>query len=540
MNIKKISFLFFVFFIVSSNTTLDRSLIVAISKGDFLKVKSLVESGADVNTRYHKGKSALHWAVSSGNFKIVAYLLYKGAKVEVYDENGSSPLQLSAIGRNLDIVKLLVQSGANVAHIDKNGWDVLHYFVFYEFGMGIKYLLTQGVPLTNVTKRKYLDVPAGLTALDIAYKKNYEDIIKTLESPYRFTKLYQKPIIMYSFRGNLGDDNAITPFERGTLIIDITNLGGVEARNLTFQLVGVSNTTDIEFENTKSFNISSGETKEITFNIRGLSISKSERAFFELYFINEDKTNVHKFFISKVYKPLPDPVVLAMFKYPFDLISGSKTNTVFRIENKGKGNLENATLNIEFLNTNIIERFFEYSNININAGGVKDFNISFSTIENLDIRNYENVKAKIIFSSSLVSYTNFFDFKIISFPLPELYSDVGHQLNSFTNLLINSKGEISLFISNKNNDGKNLELRVFQKNEKKEFFIKDFPQYGSINLFFDNFSQDEKERKIDIEIFYKTKNIYKKNFLFVNTNYVEPITNSIEEIETNNELKESE
>lgn len=534
--VKTLLFLTFLF-IFSGNTTLDRSLIVAISKGDFIKVKNLVESGANVNAVYHKGKTALHWAVSGGNFRITAYLVYKGAKIDAIDEMGATPLQLAAIGRNLDIVKLLVQSGANVEHIDRNGWDTLHYYTFYEFGIGVKFLLTQGVALTNRTKRKYLDVPVGFTALDIAYKKNYLDIIKTLEEPYKFTSLAKKPIIQYSLGGVFTTNTIIGPLEKAYIILNITNIGGVEARNLKVELTGISNTSDIEFDNSKIFNLSSGEAKEIILTLKGLtSISKSEKAFFEFYFINENITNVHKFNIQKIYKPVPDPVVMANFRYPFEIISGSKTNLVFRIENRGKGLLENANLKISFLNTNIIENEIEFSNINISPLSFKEFNSSLTTIENLEIKGYENVKARLVFSSSIVNTTNYFDFKIVAFPLPELDFSIGSSENSFTNIFIGKKGNNVFFISNKNNDGKNIELKIqtfSYLTNSKTFIFNNFMAGSSVNFYLEDFNTNEQYKMLKIDAYYKSKNIFQKIVVFTNTNYIE--LNNTNEVTNNKE-----
>jgi len=218
----KISFLLLFAFLLLSNVELNRSLIVAISRGDFLKVKKLVESGANVNYVHSKGKSALHWAASSGNLKIVAYLIYKGAKVNVFNENGASPLQIAAIGKNLDVVKLLVQNGADIEHKDRNGWDAFHYFVYYDFGLGVKYLLTQGICYTNATKKKFMDIPAGYTPLDIAYKKNLTDIALILEDPTKFTSLSTRIILKHNITFVAGDDSFLSPLENGLLTLYIT------------------------------------------------------------------------------------------------------------------------------------------------------------------------------------------------------------------------------------------------------------------------------------------------------------------------------
>ena len=49
-------------------------------RGDLAKVRSLVSQGADVNTKYAVGATALHLAARNGQIEVARFLLEKGAK----------------------------------------------------------------------------------------------------------------------------------------------------------------------------------------------------------------------------------------------------------------------------------------------------------------------------------------------------------------------------------------------------------------------------------------------------------------------------
>ncbi len=531
MKYKKLLILFYTFLSLS-NVNLNRSLIIAISKGDFLRVKKLVESGANVNYAYHKGKSALHWAATSGNPKIVAYLIYKGAKIDSTDINGSTPLQLSALGKDLDTVKLLVQNGADVEHKDKNGWTPLHYFVFYEFEIGVKYLLTQGVSLTNKTRKKFMEIPENSTPLDIAIKKNYPDIVNILENPIKYTSLAQKAILTFNINFNFGEDNSISPLESGFIQLCITNLGGLEISNLRIELKSISNTEDLEFETSKSINLQPGETKEVNFLCKGLAtIEKSGKGFFEMSIYGEKSTNIIPFTIEKVFIPLPSPYISATFQYPFEILTGNSTNLTFKLKNIGKGVIEKGVFKVSFLSSNIVNNLNEFSNINLTPSEYTNITVSINTIENENIIEPETVKTKIIFGS-VVEITNVFNFKIIPLQFPEFYSDYGKSESPFTNIFINNEPpSIEIFISNITEiEGKNLyfNIKSLPVETNINFNIHKFPAHGVLNLALPSFFPEENHTLI-IEIYYKKRLLFNKSYSLTNGNHIDENISNIEE-----------
>ncbi len=64
-------------------------LVFAAENGDLNKVKELINSGTDINSRDEKGYTALRRASAEGYIEIVKFLISKGAYVNVRDDEKS-------------------------------------------------------------------------------------------------------------------------------------------------------------------------------------------------------------------------------------------------------------------------------------------------------------------------------------------------------------------------------------------------------------------------------------------------------------------
>jgi hypothetical protein len=91
----------------------------AVRKGDAAAVKTLLDQGVDVNTKYRYDRTALSFACDRGNVEIVKLLLDRGADVNAKDTfYGATPLTWAAspaMGRkpqHAEIVGLLLKHGA--------------------------------------------------------------------------------------------------------------------------------------------------------------------------------------------------------------------------------------------------------------------------------------------------------------------------------------------------------------------------------------------------------------------------------------------
>lgn len=101
--------------------SLDQDLVdyVTGKRTDVAPVQSLVERGANVNSRYVEpdtpadGIPALSVAAAKGKDGVVSFLLDKGANIELKDPRGATPLMHAAAWRHVSTVQLLLSRGAN-------------------------------------------------------------------------------------------------------------------------------------------------------------------------------------------------------------------------------------------------------------------------------------------------------------------------------------------------------------------------------------------------------------------------------------------
>eukprot|EP01112_Ceratiomyxa_fruticulosa_P011770 TRINITY_DN3227_c0_g1_i3.p1 TRINITY_DN3227_c0_g1~~TRINITY_DN3227_c0_g1_i3.p1 ORF type:complete len:279 (+),score=49.99 TRINITY_DN3227_c0_g1_i3:269-1105(+) len=81
---------------------------IACIKGNLKVVEVLLDSGLDIEDRYH-GKTFLNSAVSTGQTSVVKLLVKRGANILGVDNiNGRSPLHTAVLYEHLEIVKILV------------------------------------------------------------------------------------------------------------------------------------------------------------------------------------------------------------------------------------------------------------------------------------------------------------------------------------------------------------------------------------------------------------------------------------------------
>ncbi len=92
----------------------NEDLIKAVETENLTLIKSLIEKGANVNTKNEYGLTALHIAVVKGNLQIIKYLVEKGADVKAKNEDDKTVLNYAKDRNNLEIVKYLIEKGADV------------------------------------------------------------------------------------------------------------------------------------------------------------------------------------------------------------------------------------------------------------------------------------------------------------------------------------------------------------------------------------------------------------------------------------------
>jgi len=123
--IMRLSTLFTIAIILSSFTLTGcaTALYNAAADNDIIKVKTLLDQGANVNEDIYGGDCPLFRAAANGNTEMVSLMLDRGANIDI-NLNGQTPLFWAVYKGKFDTAKYLVGRGANIdmAIIMCEGW----------------------------------------------------------------------------------------------------------------------------------------------------------------------------------------------------------------------------------------------------------------------------------------------------------------------------------------------------------------------------------------------------------------------------------
>ena len=86
------------------------SINTAAAIGDLSRVKDIINSGYDINTKIN-GNTPLHNAVSNGRTEIVEYLIINGANINITNTNGDNSLDLAYAFSRSEIIDILKSKG---------------------------------------------------------------------------------------------------------------------------------------------------------------------------------------------------------------------------------------------------------------------------------------------------------------------------------------------------------------------------------------------------------------------------------------------
>ena len=89
------------------------------------QVRTLLDSGADVNGTQADGMTALHWTVYHDDAATATLLVRSSADVNAANIYGVTPVSLAAMNGNADIVRLLLDAGADADATLQGGETVL-------------------------------------------------------------------------------------------------------------------------------------------------------------------------------------------------------------------------------------------------------------------------------------------------------------------------------------------------------------------------------------------------------------------------------
>jgi pectate lyase len=135
----------------------------AVSFENIEKVRSLVETGVDVNEKDDSGMTPLLRAVAGKHTEVAEFLIESGADVNAGNKQSIVPLYRALWNRDLAMVKLLLENGAdvNAQHV-QTGYTPLHWAVMMDNKEIVELLLGAGADVNakSNSKETPLDVAA--------------------------------------------------------------------------------------------------------------------------------------------------------------------------------------------------------------------------------------------------------------------------------------------------------------------------------------------------------------------------------------------
>lgn len=127
----------------------------AVIGNDPVRVRYLLERGADPNKVVQPDYDALQWAAREGHVEIARILLDHGARIEQRDKDGWSPLMLAIWRGHPDMVRLLVERRARLDSYGDNGWSPLSVAITYGKLDDVKQLVEAGADVNAANKAGY-------------------------------------------------------------------------------------------------------------------------------------------------------------------------------------------------------------------------------------------------------------------------------------------------------------------------------------------------------------------------------------------------
>jgi ankyrin repeat protein len=148
----------------------------AIEKNNVSEVKTLVMTGADINSSDIFGYTPLHWAAMKGASEAIEVLIAAGANKDKPCLNYKFAPLHNAINENQNsAINSLINNGANLMAKDKDGNTPLHFASMMGNDLIVHKLISKGVNV-NATDNQ------GVTPIFLANYCGHSNIVNILRN----------------------------------------------------------------------------------------------------------------------------------------------------------------------------------------------------------------------------------------------------------------------------------------------------------------------------------------------------------------------
>jgi ankyrin repeat protein len=145
----------------------------AAYRGDDVLARTLLQNGADVNSRDLNGCTPITEAVGGGHLSTVKLLIEKGGDLNAPCASGANPLFIAASRGHEDIVRLLLDKGADFNRADAMGGSALTYAINEGHTGIVRTLINRGAEVNG-------RLTYGETPLILAVKRDNEAAVRML------------------------------------------------------------------------------------------------------------------------------------------------------------------------------------------------------------------------------------------------------------------------------------------------------------------------------------------------------------------------
>ena len=145
----------------------------AAERRDTALVRTMLDSGVNVNAAQADGTTALHWAAYNDDAETAGLLVRKGANVNAVNRYGVPPLSLACTNGSAALVKLLLDAGADANATMKGGETALMVAARSGNLDAVKALLVHGAKHDTRERR-------GQTALMWAAAEGHAAVVRAL------------------------------------------------------------------------------------------------------------------------------------------------------------------------------------------------------------------------------------------------------------------------------------------------------------------------------------------------------------------------